>query len=90
MKLPPGVRSPFDVFVNGVPQAVGRDYEVRAGELVFRRKLTQDGKLGARHWFLGFWGIGTYKNNDEIDVRYELDGRPMVAQDLKLVSPSGD
>ena len=31
-------------------------------------------------WLLGFWGIGTYKRNDEIDIRYELRrpaaGRP--------------
>lgn len=77
-KLPPGVRSPFEVYVNGVPQELGRDYRVEGGELVFERELVQQ-KLGLRAWLLGFWGIGTYKRNDEVDIRYELHGRPMVA-----------
>ena len=38
-------------------------------------------------WFLGFWGIGTYGRNDEIDVRYEIDGRPMVATALEVMPP---
>ena len=57
----------------------------RRGELVFERELVRQ-KLGARAWFLGFWGIGTYKRNDEVDVRYELDGRPMVAHALEIIS----
>jgi hypothetical protein len=77
-KLPSGVRSPFEVYVNGVPQELGRDYRVEGGELVFERELVQQ-KLGLRAWLLGFWGIGTYKRNDEVDIRYELEGRPMVA-----------
>jgi hypothetical protein len=77
-KFPSGVRSPFEVYVNGVPQELGRDYRVEGGELVFERELVQQ-KLGLRAWLLGFWGIGTYKRNDEVDIRYELEGRPMVA-----------
>jgi hypothetical protein len=83
VKLPAGVRSPFEVYVNGVPQELGRDYRVESGELVFERELIQQ-KLGLRAWLLGFWGIGTYKRNDEVDVRYELEGRPMVAQGLEI------
>jgi hypothetical protein len=83
VKLPPGVRTPFDVYVNGVQQELGRDYQVRAGELVFERELVKQ-KLGLRAWLIGFWGIGTYKRNDEVDVRYELDGQPMVAHALDV------
>ncbi len=70
-----------------MPQELGRDYRVESGELVFRRELVQQ-KLGVRAWLLGFWGIGTYKRNDEVDVRYEVAGRPMVAQGLRI-SPTG-
>ena len=83
VKLPPGVRTPFEVYVNGVPQELGSDYRVESGDLVFERQLVQQ-KLGLRAWIVGFWGIGTYKRNDEVDVRYELDGQPMVAHALKL------
>jgi hypothetical protein len=86
VKLPAGVRTPFEVYVNGVPQELGRDYNVKSGELVFERELVQQ-KLGLWAWLVGFWGIGTYKRNDEVDVRYEVDGRPMVAQGLTITSP---
>lgn len=82
-KMPAGVRSPFEVYVNGVPQELGTDYRIERGELLFERELVRQ-KLGFWAWFMGFWGIGTYKRNDEIDIRYEVDGRPMVAQGLKV------
>jgi hypothetical protein len=87
VKLPSAVRAPFEVYVNGVRQELGTDYRVAAGELLFERELIQQ-KLGPWAWFMGFWGIGTYKRNDEVDIRYELDGRPMVAQGLEISPPS--
>jgi hypothetical protein len=86
IKLPPGVRSPFEVYVNGVPQELGADYRIEAGELVFERELVKQ-KLGPWAWLLGFWGIGTYKRNDVVDVRYEANGHPMVAHDLPVIQP---
>jgi hypothetical protein len=87
VRLPAGVREPFEVYVNGVRQELGSDYRVAGGELLFERELVA-GKLGFWAWFLGFWGIGTYKRNDEVDVRYELDGRPMVGHALEITPPS--
>jgi hypothetical protein len=83
VKLPPGVRAPFEVYVNAVRQELGVDYQVESGELVFDRELIQQ-DLGLRAWLLGFWGIGTYKRNDEIDIRYEVAGQPRVAQGLRV------
>ena len=86
VKLPPGVRTPFEVYVNGVRQELGADYRISEGELLFERELVSQ-KLGLRAWILGFWGIGTYKRNDEVDVRYELEGRPTVAHALEITPP---
>lgn len=86
MRLPPGVSPPFEVYLNGVRQTPGSDYEQRDEALVFPRSLEQEGKLGAWRWFLGAFGIGTYRRNDTVDVRYELDGRPMVAHALPVES----
>ena len=87
VKLPPGVRPPFEVYVNGVRQELGSDYRVsRASCCSSASSCSQ--KLGLWAWFLGFWGIGTYKRNDEVDVRYEVDGRPMVAHGLEIIPPS--
>ena len=36
---------------------------------------------------LGAWGVGTYRQNDSVDVRYTTaDGRPAVAEGLELTS----
>jgi hypothetical protein len=86
VKLPPGVRQPFEVYVNGVRQELGHDFHVSEGELVFERELISQ-KLGVWAWLLGFWGIGTYKRNDEVDVRYEVDGRPELAHALEITPP---
>jgi hypothetical protein len=83
VRLPPEIRPPFTVYVNGVVQTEGADYEVREGELLFRRELVRAERLGLRHWVLGAIGIGTYRKDDSVDVRYELPGgQPMVAQRL--------
>ncbi len=82
--LPHGVRAPFDVYVNGVHQTEGTDYEVVDGCLVFERELRKEGKLGFWRWFLGAWGVGTYRQNDSVDVRYEIDGRPALVEGLEI------
>ncbi len=84
--LPSGVRRPFEVYVNGVRQELGVDYRISSGELRFERELVRQ-KLGPWAWFLGFWGIGTYKRNDEVDVRYEIEGQPKVAHALEIIPP---
>jgi len=88
--LPPNVRPPFEVYVNGVRQELGEDYEISEGALVFDRALVKEGRLGFWRWFLGAWGIGTYRQNDSVDVRYEVEGRPVVAEGLEIERPAED
>ncbi len=82
--LPPQVPADFEVFVNGVPQQAGADYRVEGRTLVFDRELRKEGRLGPWRWFLGAWGIGTYRQNDSVDVRYEAGGRPQVVEGLDI------
>ena len=86
--LPPDVRSPFEVYVNGVRQQAGADYELVDRTLVFDRELKKEGKLGFWRWFLGAWGVGTYRQNDSVDVRYEHAGRPALVEGLDI-EPDG-
>jgi hypothetical protein len=87
VKLPKHVRGEFAVFVNGVAQREGVDYAVVGRELRFERELKQEGRLSLWRWFLGAWGIGTYREHHSVDVQYELDGRPMVAEGLRPEPP---
>jgi hypothetical protein len=81
--LPPDVREPFEVYLNGVRQSLGQDYQVRGGALVFGRVLRRDRVSGWR-WFLGAWGVGTYRQDDSVDVRWVADGRPRLAERLPI------
>lgn len=84
MRLPAGVRPPFEVYVSGVLQREGVDYVVDGGRLVFDRPLRKDRVSGWR-WALGALGIGTYRQDDSVDVRYtRSDGRPTVAEGLEI------
>jgi hypothetical protein len=87
VRLPAGVREPYTVFLNGVRQQEGKDYEVRRGVLEFDRPLAKEGRLGFGRWFLGAWGIGTYRKNDTVDVAWEVDGQPRVAHALDIEKP---
>lgn len=84
VRLPPGVTEPFTVFVNGVRQEAGRDYEVEDGVLRFDRSLVKEGKLGFWKWFWGAFGIGQYGRNDEVDVAWTVDGAPRLAHALEI------
>ena len=83
------MRPPFEVYVNGVKQAPGDDYEIREGALVFDRPLQKEGKVAWWRWLIGAFGVGTYRRDDQVDVRYELGGRPQVAHALDI-EPPGD
>ena len=84
VRLPPGIRPPFDVYVNGVRQRLGTDFRIEQGALVFPRELRKD-RISKWRWFLGAWGVGTYRQDDSVDVRYErADGTPAVAEKLDI------
>jgi hypothetical protein len=86
--LPADVTEPFEVFVNGVPQHAGADYEVRGRELLFAKPLAKEGRLGALRWLSIFLGVaGTYRKNDSVDVVYEAGGRRTVASALPIIPP---
>ena len=85
--IPAEVTEPFEVYVNGVRQQPGRDFEVEDGTLVFERSLAHEGRLGFWRWLSLFLGVaGTYRQNDSVDVVYQAVGRRVVASRLPIES----
>jgi hypothetical protein len=71
--------------VNGIRQREGVDFDRGEGELVFRRPLAHEGKLGFWRWLSLFLGVaGTYRKHDSVDVVYEVDGRRTVESGLPI------
>ena len=86
VELPSLVERPFEVYVNGVVQREGVDFRVHDGGLVFAHELHQEGKLGFWRWASITFGVaGTYRQNDVVDVIYEVGGRRTVASALPVV-----
>ena len=84
MRLPREVRGSYEVYLNGVRQQLGVDYMVRSGSLVFERELRKD-RISGWRWLLGAFGVGTYRQDDSVDVRYQRpDGTPAVAEKLDI------
>jgi len=83
IELPDHVPATFDVYVGGVRQEPGRDFQVEGRSLVFPRPLAQAGRLGFWRWASLWLGIaGTYRRHETIDVVYEANGRREVETGL--------
>jgi hypothetical protein len=69
VELPADTVPPFNVFVNGIRQVEGEDYELEDHTLYFFRPIRKEQKLGIFRWTVLFFGIaGSYKQNDSVDV----------------------
>jgi hypothetical protein len=79
----------FDVYVNGAPQRPDLDFHLDGRTLMFDRPLRKDSISGWR-WFLGAWGVGTYRQDDTVDVRYEADGEARLAHALEITTADDD
>ena len=82
--IPAGAQAPFTVFVNGVEQSEGADYELGAGEIVFKREIVKE-KVGTGRWLAMYLGLfGTYRKNETIDLQFERGGRTELISDLPV------
>src|SRR3954468_23869564 len=86
VNLPTGAGESIEVFLNGVRQEQGRDFRRQGNELLFERELAREGRLGFWRWLSLFLGVaGPYRQNDSVDVVYEVNGRRQVASGLPMV-----
>ena len=74
IRLPADVEDDdFEVYVSGVRQQPDVDFYVDGRYLIFDRALRRD-QVSRWRWLLGAWGVGTYRQDDTVDIRYEVDG----------------
>lgn len=85
VKLPAGAEAPYTVFINGVEQGEGADYEMRAGEILFSRQIVKE-KVGTGRWLAMYLGLfGTYRKDETIDLQFQRDGKVELISDLPVV-----
>jgi hypothetical protein len=85
VKLPAGAEPPFTVFINGVEQSLGADYNIEAGEIVFSRQIVKE-KVGTGRWLAMYLGLfGTYRKNETIDLQFNRGGKTTLVDDLSVI-----
>jgi len=85
VKLPAGAEAPYAVFINGVEQREGDDYEMRAGEILFTRQIVKE-KVGTGRWLAMYLGLfGTYRKDETIDLQFQRGGKVELISDLPVL-----
>jgi hypothetical protein len=85
--VPDGMSRPFQVYVNGVEQAEGQDFEVVGAWIVFARELVPPRDESAGSVFRGFF-FGRYKTEHVVDVACQVGGRAQVFSRLPVEPPA--
>ncbi|MBS1892848.1 MAG: hypothetical protein JST59_16255 [Actinobacteria bacterium] len=89
VKIPAGAEPPYTVFINGVVQTEGEDFNVEGDELVFTRPIVKE-EMGTSRWlamYLGLWG--TYRKDEKVDIQFQRDGKTEHVADLDVVPYPG-
>lgn len=86
VRLPRGAEPPIKVYINGIEQAEGSDYEIDSDGIHFHQPIVKEGKLGGLRWLSMAIGLfGSYRKNETVDVSYQLAGKTHHATDLPVV-----
>jgi hypothetical protein len=84
--LPPGAEPPIRIYVNGIEQTEGVDFEVGESVIEFARPIIKE-TVGAGRWMAMYLGIfGTYRRNDTVDVEYRRAGKVQLDADVEALS----
>jgi hypothetical protein len=85
VRLPRGAAPPFTVFINGVEQKEGDDYRVSGAEIIFKRPILKEAKVGFGRWLAMLIGLfGTYRKHETVDLQFTRDGKVELASDLAI------
>ncbi|HVV90089.1 MAG TPA: hypothetical protein VHB53_06305 [Solirubrobacterales bacterium] len=85
VKIPAGAEPPYTVFINGVEQTEGKDFDIEGDELHFTRAIVKE-EIGTSRWlamYLGLWG--TYRKDEKVDIQFQRGGKTELVADLPIV-----
>lgn len=85
VSIPAGATPPITVFVNGVAQVEGTDYDLVDGKVAFTRQIIKE-QMTTSRWlamYLGFFG--TYRKDETVDIQFTREGRTELVSDLPIL-----
>lgn len=85
VKIPAGAEPPFTVFINGIEQSEGDDYDVEGREVVFTRPIVKE-KMTTSRWLAMYLGLfGTYRKDETVDIQFARNGKVELVSDLAVL-----
>lgn len=84
-RLPGAAEPPIVLYVNGIRQDEGTDYELRSGEVVFNRPIVKEKVGGLRYLAMLLGLFGTYRKHETVDIEYQRDGQRQLASDVEVL-----
>lgn len=84
--LPQGAEEPIVVFINGVAQTAGVDYNVNGNDILFTREIIKEEKSRRRKMIMLIGVVGFYTKNETVDVQFQRNGKTELAADLAVHS----
>ena len=89
VKIPAGAERPYTVFINGVEQTEGEDFNIEDRELVFTRPIVKE-EMGTSRWLAMYLGLGgTYRKDEKVDIQFQRNGKTELVADLPIVPYPG-
>ena len=89
VKMPAGAEPPYTVFINGIEQKEGEDYNIEGRELHFTRPIVKE-KMDTGRWLAMYLGLfGTYRKDEKVDLQFQRNGKTELVADL-AVTPYED
>ncbi len=86
VRLPRGAQPPIHVYINGIEQTEGSDYDLEGSDIVFREPIVKEGKVSGLRWLSMAIGLfGSYRKNETVDASYTLQGKVHHVTDLPVV-----
>jgi hypothetical protein len=86
--VPAGAREPITVYVNGVEQKRGEDYDITDGQIVFREPIYKE-NLRELNWFrklgLGLGLFGWYERNESVDIQFQSSAGIKLFSDVPIL-----
>jgi hypothetical protein len=85
VKIPSGAEPPYTVFINGVEQTEGEDFDIDGRELAFTRPIVKE-RMGTSRWLAMYLGLfGTYRKDEKVDIQFQRAGKTELVPDLPIV-----
>jgi len=84
VRIPAGAEQ-LTVFINGVEQRLGTDYELEGEEIRFVAPILKE-EINTGRWlamYLGFFG--TYRKDEKVDLQFRRAGKIELLSDVPLI-----